>query len=96
MSSTIRPNMATKRRQASYPKRSLPVSSMRPLTVCSLRPRLRTVSIMPGMLKAAPERTLTSSGSFGSPKPLPVSCSSAAMWASTSSHRPGGSSLPAA
>jgi hypothetical protein len=34
------------------------------------------VSIIPGMLKAAPERTLTSSGLAGSPKPLPVCRSS--------------------
>ena len=44
---------------------------MRPSRVCSLRPRLRTVSIMPGMENLAPERTDTRSGFAGSPKPLP-------------------------
>ncbi len=39
-------------------------------TVRSLRPRLRIVSIMPGIDTGAPERTETSSGFFGSPKPL--------------------------
>ena len=79
MSSTIRPNMATKRRHPSYPNRSLSVSLMSPATVSGLRPRFRTVSIIPGMLKAAPERTLTSSGFSASPKPLPVSRSRSDM-----------------
>ena len=92
----MRPNMATNRRHASRAKRSLPVSRMRPSTVSGFSPRLRTVSIMPGMLKAAPERTDTSSGFSTSPNPLPVSSSSCFMCATTSSHRPGGSSLPAA
>ena len=92
----MRPNIATNRRQASHAKRSLPVSAIRPCTVSGLSPRLRTVSIMPGMLKAAPERTDTSSGFSASPKPLPVCCSSSFMCATTSSHSPAGSSLPAA
>ncbi len=41
-------------------------------TVTSLRPRLRTVSIMPGIEARAPERTDTSSGFSGSPKVLPA------------------------
>ena len=41
-------------------------------TVSSFKPRLRTVSIMPGIENAAPERTDTSSGFFGSPKRLPT------------------------
>ena len=43
-----------------------------PRTVSSLRPRLRTVSIIPGIDTRAPERTETSSGSAASPKLLPV------------------------
>ena len=39
----------------------------------SFRPRLRTVSIIPGIENLAPERTLTRSGFAASPKPLPVS-----------------------
>ena len=69
---------------------------MSPVTVSGFSPRFRTVSIIPGMLNAAPERTLTSSGLAASPKPLPVSASRSRMWASTSSQRPGGSSRPAA
>ena len=44
------------------PSRSgaLPVSAMSPSRVCSLSPRLRTVSIMPGIENLAPERTDTS------------------------------------
>ena len=38
------------------------VCAMTPCTVVSLSPRLRMVSIMPGMLARAPERTLMSSG----------------------------------
>ena len=48
-----------------------------PTTDSSLMPRLRIVSIMPGIEIAAPERTDTSSGSSGSPKRLPVFSSSA-------------------
>ena len=43
----------------------------------SFRPRLRIVSIIPGIETAAPERTDTSSGSSGSPKRLPVRSSRA-------------------
>ena len=39
-----------------------------PSTVSSLRPRLRMVSIMPGIEARAPERTETSSGLAASPK----------------------------
>ena len=49
--------------------------------VASLRPRLSTVSIMPGIEARAPERTETSSGLSRSPKVLPVMrpiCASAA------------------
>ena len=43
----------------------------------SLRPRLRTVSIMPGIENLAPERTDTSSGSLGSPSLRPIVASRA-------------------
>ncbi len=56
--------------------------------VVSLRPRLRTVSIMPGIEALAPERTESSSGSDGSPKRLPVSCSSEASASSTCASTP--------
>ena len=62
---TIRPNIWMNRRYASQPKRSLPVRAIRPCSVCSLSPRLRTVSIIPGIENLAPERTETSSGFFG-------------------------------
>ena len=81
--------MPMNRRYASQPKRSLPDSAMRPLSVSSLRPRLRTVSIIPGIENLAPERTETSSGLAGSPKPLPVRSLDLACTASSmSSHRP--------
>ena len=41
-------------------------------TTFSLRPRLRMVSIMPGMEALAPERTETSRGFSRSPNFLPV------------------------
>jgi Cu/Ag efflux protein CusF len=44
---------------------------MRPCTVSSLRPRLRIVSIMPGIESRAPERTAKRSGLARLPKPLP-------------------------
>ena len=51
--------------------RGLPVAAASPSTATSFRPRLRIVSIIPGIETAAPERTETSSGSEGSPKRLP-------------------------
>ena len=48
------------------------VALARPAAVSSLRPRLRIVSIIPGIDTGAPERTLTSSGSAGSPKRRPT------------------------
>ena len=90
---TIRPNIWMNRRYASQPKRSLPVSAIRPCSVCSLRPRLRTVSIIPGIENLAPERTDTSSGFFASPKPLPDRRSTSRIASRTSSHRPAGSCL---
>ena len=68
MSRTIRPNIEMNRRYASHAKRSFFVSVARPWRLSSLRPRLRTVSIIPGIDIAAPERTETRSGSSGSPR----------------------------
>ena len=62
----------------------------RPFRVCWLRPRLRMVSIMPGMERAAPDRTETRRGFFGSPKPFPAFFSTAFICTFISSIRPGG------
>ena len=51
---------------------------------------------MPGIENAAPERTDTSSGSASSPSFLPLSPSSAARAAATSSISPSGMVFPAA
>ena len=75
-SRTMRAYMAMKRRYESKAKRSSPVCFASPSTDSSLRPRLRTVSIMPGMENLAPERTETSSGSAASPMALPMAVSS--------------------
>ncbi len=50
----------------------VPVAEASPSTATSFRPRLRIVSIIPGIEIAAPERTETSSGSSGSPKRFPA------------------------
>ena len=50
----------------------------------------RTVSIMPGMENFAPDLTLTSSGSAGSPSLRPIADSSSSRWAAISSSRPSG------
>ncbi len=55
-----------------------------------LRPRLRIVSIIPGIEMGAPERTDTRRGSFGSPSFFPTSFSSFARFFFTSSSRPAG------
>jgi len=49
---------------------------------------------MPGILNLAPERTDTRSGFSGSPRPLPVCCSTTLTAARTSSQRPAGASCP--
>jgi len=90
MSCTIRPNIWMKRRYASQAKRSLFVSAASPLRVSSFNPRLRTVSIIPGIDIAAPERTETSNGSAASPRRFPVARSTAARPASTCAQSPGG------
>jgi hypothetical protein len=75
-SSTILPNICTKRRYESYAKRSLSVCCARPLTESSLSPRLRTVSIIPGIENGAPtdgdEQRID-----GVAERLPIFCSSA-------------------
>src|SRR6266566_2878784 len=87
---TVLPNIWMNRRRASSAKRSSLVSAARPLVVSSLRPRLRTVSIMPGIENLAPDRTLTRSGLCESPKPLPVCRSRLLSAVSACSHMPGG------
>src|SRR5881409_892798 len=59
-------------------------------TVVSLRPRFRTVSIIPGIESLAPERTETSSGCSESPNFRPPFTSTADRASSTCFHIPGG------
>src|SRR5438034_96516 len=94
MSCTMRPNIETKRRYASHAKRGFFVNFSRAARLSSLRPRLRTVSIIPGIDIAAPERTDTSNGFLGSPSFLPVDFSTRASACSTCSQSPGGNFLP--
>ena len=82
---TTSPYIWMKRRYESQAKRSLLVLAARPATASSFRPRFRIVSIMPGIDARAPERTDSSSGSSLLPKRLPISRSSWATPAFTSS-----------
>ena len=59
----------------------------------SLSPRLRIVSIMPGIETGAPDRTLTRSGSAGSPNRRPTRSSMRAMCVRSSPSRPSGQPL---
>ena len=95
MPSTTLPNICTNRRYASQAKRSSSVLRASPATDSSLRPRLRTVSSIPGIETRAPERTETNRGSSGSPSRLPALRSSAASASSTWSASPSGGSRPA-
>src|SRR2546428_401494 len=90
MSFTIRPNIAMSRRYASHANRSF-ADRARASTVASLRPKFRTVSIIPGIESFAPERTETNSGFAGSPtfRPPPFA-STADSPSSTCFHIPGG------
>ena len=75
MSSTTSPYICTKRRYESQANRGLPVRLATASTAWSFMPRLRMVSIMPGIEARAPERTDTSSGISLSPNFMPVSFS---------------------
>lgn len=89
---TTSPYMARSLRRLSQAKRGLPVARARASTPSRVRPRLRTVSIIPGMETGAPLRTETRrGGAFPSPRPkrLPVRPSRAAIPARTSPHSPG-------
>src|SRR5881397_442761 len=89
MSLTIGPNIAMSRRYASHANLSL-ADRARASTVASLRPRIRTVSIIPGIESFAPERTETSSGIAESPNFRPPVTSTAERPSSTCFHIPGG------
>ena len=65
MPSTTSPYIWISRRYESSANRAFPVVRARPSTAASFSPRLRIVSIIPGMEIAAPERTDTSSGPLG-------------------------------
>ena len=95
MPSTVSPYIWISRRYESKAKRGLPVRLARPCTASSFRPTFRIVSIIPGIDTAAPERTETSSGSWGSPNRLPAFSSSRSTWPRTSSSSPSGIRLPA-
>src|SRR5207245_82196 len=93
---TVLPNIWMKRRRASSANRSSFVNAAMPLAVSSLRPRLRTVSIIPGIENLAPDRTLTRSGSLGSPNFLPALRSSTSRAGRTCSHSTFGTLPPLA
>jgi hypothetical protein len=63
---------------------------MSPFTVTSVSPRFSTVSIMPGMLARAPERTDRSRGFAGDPKSAPMIFSTRARATSTAGFSAGG------
>ena len=78
------------------PRRSArwPPAPASPCTDSSLRPTLSTVSIIPGMEDAAPERTETSSGSSAWPSFLPMLSRARSRCSVISSARPSGSRSP--
>ena len=88
-------NIVRKRLYASQTNRSSPVSLIIVSATPSFMPRLRTVSIMPGMLIGAPLLTLASSGFSGSLNFLPLVSSRVFTCSSTSSHSPSGNFPPA-
>ncbi len=65
----------------------MPVFAIRPGMVSLVRPTFRTVSIMPGIERRAPDRTEISSGFFGSPNFFPITFSVFAIAFATSSSR---------
>ena len=91
---TTSPNILISLRYASHAKRALPVNLIKPWTAASVRPRFRTVSIMPGIDTAAPERTETRSGFDEEPKILPVSRSTLQIAFAVASPKPLGIRAP--
>ena len=81
---TMSRNIASNRFRQLAANFGLPERAARPWVVASLRPRLRIVSIIPGIEIGAPERTLTRSGSAGSPNRCPTRSSMRAMCARSS------------
>ncbi len=71
--------MWMKRRRESSAKRRLPASLASPSTERAESPRFNTVSIIPGIETAAPDRTDTSRGRSASPKRRPSSFSRRAI-----------------
>ena len=71
-------------RNESWANRAFWLWSANAVTARSFKPRLRIVSIMPGIEIGAPDLTETSNGFFGSPSFLPVTSSSRATLPSTS------------
>src|SRR4051794_356936 len=94
--STVWPNWWTKRQWVERAKARSPERRASASSTSSVMPRLRTVSIIPGMLTAAPERTETSSGRSPSPKLRPSACSRPATPARTDCQASSSSSPPAA
>jgi hypothetical protein len=62
--------------------------------VVSFNPRLSTVSIIPGMLTRAPERTESSRGFWASPNRAPIIFSTFFKAAATAFSNPGGNFFP--
>ena len=88
--STTSPYICRNRRYESQENRGFPLCRASASTVRSLSPRLRMVSIIPGIETRPPLRTDTSSGFSASPKRRPVASSSCVMARSTSSRSPSG------
>ena len=86
----VRPNICSSRRYESHANLASPDDSASASTVASLSPTFRTVSIIPGIENAAPDRTETSRGSLLSPSERPMLASNRAMWSVTSTARPAG------
>ena len=87
---TIAANIVSRRARHAAANAGSPVTLARPSVVAGVRPRLRIVSIIPGIDTGAPERTETSSGSAGSPNRRPVVASTSAIRSRSSASRPAG------
>ncbi len=91
----ILPSICINRQYVSHANSGLPLCFASPSTVSSFRPRLRIVSIIPGIETGEPERTDTRRGLSRSPNFFPVSPSNRLIDLRTSSIKPSGKRLPA-
>ena len=85
-----RANIVSRRARHAAANAASPVTAARPSVVAAFRPRLRIVSIIPGIETGAPERTRHQQRVGRIAEPAPVAASTSAIRSRSSASRPSG------